>query len=98
MASLPYSGEHSLWGIELVNHPVRSSLDRIRRVDFLFGGADHKDPSVRVRRPQLADKFQPVPIWQPAVEERNVHATNLSVRFGQRTRRSHHLEVRLPLQ
>src|ERR687897_528432 len=98
MASFPYSGEHSLWGIELVDHPVRSSLDRIRRVDLLLGGADHKDPSARVCRPQLADEFQPVPIWQPAVEKRNVHATELPARLGQRTRRTHHLEVRLTLQ
>src|SRR5829696_4588799 len=94
----PYRCEHPLGGIQLIDHPVRSGLDRILRMDHLHGRADHKDPSARVHPPQSAYELEAVPIWQPAVEESNVHAFKHRAGFGQRTRLTHHLQIRLPLQ
>src|SRR5215204_3948924 len=68
-------------------------------MDHLRGRADHKHPSARIHRPQIAYEREAVPVGQPAVEERNVYASfEHRAGFGQRTRLTHHLQVRLYLQ
>src|SRR5918993_4625250 len=94
----PYRCEHPLGGIQLVDHPVRSGLDRIRWMDHLRGRADHEDPSARIHRPQIAHELQAVPVGQPAVDERDVYAFEHRAGFGQRTSLTEHLQVWMYLQ
>src|SRR5215207_9321450 len=94
----PYRCEHPLWGIQLVDHPIRSGLDRILRMDHLRGRADYKNPSARVHLPQIAHEPQAVTVGQPTVEERNVYAFKHRAGFGKRTCLTHHLQIRLSLQ
>src|SRR5215217_2659718 len=68
-------------------------------MDHLRGRADHKHPSARIHRPQIAYEREAVPVGQPAVEERNVYASfEHRAGFGQRTRLTPPLQVRLSLQ
>src|SRR5215212_6639912 len=61
-------------GIQLVDHPLRSRLGRILRMEHLRRRADHEDPGAWVRLPQRAHEIQAVPVGQSSVDERNVYA------------------------
>src|SRR5215218_2763001 len=94
----PDQSEYSIRRVKLVDHSVRSCLDRIRRMAHPLGRAHHQHPCTGVYRPQHSEELEAVPVGQPAVEECNVHIFAHRACFGERTCRTHHLKVWLALQ